>query len=95
MSWTLDGRNQVRLTHNEENHWAPAWSPDGQLIAYYVWDGILDGNLHGTIHLMAVDGRYLRQLSDGGNARDYEPDISPLGLAVSPTSNKSTTWGQA
>ena len=89
-----DGRNQVRLTHNEENHWAPAWSPDGQLIAYYVWDGILDGNLHGTIHLMAVDGRYLRQLSDGGNARDYDPDISRLGLAVSPTSNKSTTWGR-
>ena len=85
-----DGRNRVRLTHNEEHHWGPAWSPDGQVIAYYVWDG----NLQGTIHLMASDGRYIRQLSDGRNARDYDPDISPLGLAVSPTSNKSTTWGR-
>ena len=23
-----DGRNLHRLTHNEENHWAPAWSPN-------------------------------------------------------------------
>ena len=85
-----DGRNRVRLTHNEENHWGPAWSPDGQVIAYYVWDG----NLHGTIHLIASDGRYISQLSDAHDARDYDPDISPLGLAVFPASNKSTTWGK-
>ena len=89
-----DGKNRVRLTHNEESHWGPAWSPDGQVIAYYVWDGILEGKLRGTIHLMASNGRYIRQLSDGGNARDYEPDISPLGLAVSPISKTSTTWGR-
>ncbi len=88
-----DGRNRVRLTHNEEHHWGPAWSPDGQVIAYYVLDGDGPGNLHGTIHLMASDGRYIRQLSDGGNARDFEPDISPLGLAVSPTSKTTTVWG--
>ena len=88
-----DGKNLQRLTHNEENHWAPAWSPDGQVIAYYVWDGILEGKLHGTIHLMTADGRYIRQLSHGRNARDYAPDISPLGLAVSPASKTTTTWG--
>ena len=89
-----DGRNRVRLTHNEEHHSGPAWTPDGRMIAYYVWDGIGPGNFHGTIHLMASDGRYIRQLSDGDNARDFEPDISPLGLAVSPASNINTTWGQ-
>ena len=89
-----DGRNLQRLTHNEENHWDPAWSPDGQVIAYYVWDGILEGEFHGTIHLMASNGRYIRQLSDGRNARDSEPDISPLELAVSPTSTTTTTWGR-
>ena len=89
-----DGKDPVRLTHNEESHRAPSWSPDGRVIAYYVWDGILGGNFHGTIHLMASNGRYIRQLSDGGNARDYEPDISPLGLAVFPASNKTTTWGR-
>ena len=90
----VDGRNRVRLTHNEENHWSPAWSPDGRMIAYYVWDGILEGKLHGTIHLMTSDGIYLRQLSHGRHARDYQPDISPLGLAVSPASKTTTIWGR-
>ena len=86
-----DGRNRKQLTHNEEHHWGPAWSPDGQVIAYYVWDG-LSG--HSTIHLMSSDGRYIRQLSDGRNARDHGPDINPLGLAVTPASNTTTTWGR-
>ncbi len=86
-----DGRNRVQLTHNEEHHWSPAWSPDGRMIAYYVWDGFSGP---GTIHLIASDGRYIRRLSDGRNARDFEPDISPLGLAVSPASKTSTTWGR-
>ncbi len=86
-----DGKNLVRLTHNEENRWGPTWTPDGQVIAYYVWEG---GWGHRTIHLMASNGRYIRQLSNGGDALDYEPDINPLGLAVSPDSNKSTIWGR-
>ena len=88
-----DGRNRVRLTHHEEHHSGPAWSPDGQVIAYYVFDGG-PGDFLGTIHLMASDGRYIRQLSHGRNARDFEPDISPLGLAVSPASKTTTTWGR-
>ena len=89
-----DGRNLHRLTHNEENHWAPAWSPDGQVIAYYVWDGILEGKLHGMIHLMASNGKYLKQLSDVHDARDYQPDFSPVGLAVPPTSKTAAIWGR-
>ena len=86
-----DGKNRERLTHNAENNWGPAWSPDGQVIAYFV---IVDGDFHATIHLMTADGKYLRQLSDGRNARDSRPDISPLGLAVTPNSNKTTIWGR-
>ena len=89
-----DGRNLKMLTRNEENHWGPAWSPDGRNMAYWIWDGILEGKLHGTIHLMDADGRYIMQLSDAHNARDYDPDISPLGLAVSSASPTSTTWGR-
>ena len=89
-----DGENRVRLTHNEENHWGPTWSPDGRTIAYWIWDGILDGNLFGTIHLMTADGSYLKQLSNAHDARDYQPDISPVGLAVSPTSKTTTIWGR-
>ena len=89
-----DGRNRVRLTHNEEGHSGPAWTPDGRIIAFYVADGIWPGNFRSTIHLMTADGKYLRQLSDSGNARDFDPDISPLGLAVSPASKTTTTWGR-
>ena len=89
-----DGGNRVRLTHNQENHLDPAWSPDGRMIAYYVWDGILKGKLHGTIHLMTADGRYLKQLSDVHGARDYQPDFRPVGLAVSPTSKTAEIWGR-
>ena len=87
-----DGRNLQRLTHNQDNYWDPAWSPDGQTIAYWTWDGIVDGP--GTVHLMSADGRYIRQLSDGGNVIDLEPDISPLGLPVSPASKTTTIWGR-
>ncbi len=83
----------MRLTHHEKHRSGPAWSPDGQVIAYYVFGGG-PGDFRGTIHLMTSDGRYIRQLSDGRNASDFEPDISPLGLAVSPASNKSTIWGR-
>ncbi len=89
-----DGRNRVRLTHHEEHHSGPAWSPDGQVIAYSVLDGIGPVNFLGTIHLMTSDGRHIRQLSDGRNASDFEPDISPLGRAVSPASKTTTIWGR-
>ena len=89
-----DGRNRVRLTHHKEHHSDPAWSPDGQVIAYSVLDGIRPVNFRGTIHLMASDGIYIRQLSHGRNTTDFQPDISPLGLAVSPASKTSTTWGR-
>ncbi len=90
----VDGRNRVRLTHNRKSHLDPAWSPDGQVIAYWAGDDTRPEDRHGTIHLMTADGRYIRQLSDGDNARDLEPDISPLGLVVSPTSKTTTTWGR-
>ena len=88
----VDGKNRVRLTHNKEHHGRPAWSPDGRIIAYDVVDGKWPDQA--TIHLMTADGKYLRQLSDDRGARDLGPDISPLGLAVSPASKTTTTWGR-
>ena len=84
-----DGRNRKRLTHNQEHHSLPTWSPDGQTIAYAISDGRLFG---AKIHLMTADGQYLKQLSKVHDGIDYQPDFSPVGLAVSPSSNKITTW---
>ena len=88
-----DGTDRSRLTQNQQNHGDPAWSSDGRAIAYYVfWDPNRNGA--STIHLMTSDGQYLKLLSVVDDAYDAEPDIRSVGLAVSPTSNKITTWGR-
>ena len=87
-----DGTNRKRITHNEEHHGDPAWSPDGQTIAYVVSND--EFPFKSTIHLMTADGQYLKQLSDDHNASDDQPNFSPLGLAVSPASKTTTTWGK-
>ena len=84
-----DGTNRKRLTHIQGNHLDPAWSPDGQMIAYHFWDG----NGPSTLHLMTSDGRYLKQLSDVDGANDSQPDFSPVGLAVSLAAKTTTIWG--
>ncbi len=87
----VDGKNLKRLTHNEENHRGPAWSPDGEAIAYASSDEFLFG---AKIHLMTADGKYLKQLSKVRDGTDYQPDFSPVGLAVFPTSKTATIWGR-
>ncbi len=88
-----DGKNRKRLTHNQAHNMWPAWSPDGETIAYVSSKGI-DIGVREKIHLMTADGKYLRQLSDNHNGGDYKPDFGPTGLAVSPTSNEITIWGE-
>ena len=87
-----DGKNPVRLTHNKEGHSRPTWSPDGGTIAYVVSKvGIPFGR---KIHLMTADGKYIKQLSKVRDATDDYPDFGPVGLAVSPSSKSTTTWGR-
>ena len=86
-----DGGNRKKLA---DHALSPSWSPNGQVIAYYLSEGIWPGNFRSTMHLMASNGRYIRQLSDGRNARDLYPDISPLGFAVSPAAKFVTIWGK-
>ena len=87
----VDGKNLKRLTHNQEDHALPTWSPDGGTIAYAISNDFPFG---AKIHLMTADGKYLKQLSKVHDGIDYQPDFSPVGLAVSPSSNKITTWGR-
>ena len=87
-----DGKNLNRLTHNQGHHSQPTWSPDGGAIAYVVSKDLFFEDA--AIHLMTADGKYLKQLSDVQAGIDYQPDFSPVGLAVSPTSNAATIWGR-
>ena len=89
----VDGKNRVRLTHNLEDHMDPTWSPDGRQIAY-VWGPDILVNPPAKIRLMTADGKYIKQLSDEHNGNEYYPDFGPVSLAVSPASNKATTWGR-
>ena len=86
-----DGKNPMRLTHNQEQHSHPTWSPDGGAIAYASSD---DGFFGAKIHLMTADGEYLKQLSKVREGIDYQPDFSPVGLAVSPSSKTAEIWGR-
>ena len=43
---------------------------------------------------MTADGKYIKQLSKDRVGIDYQPDFSPGGLAVSPTSKTATLWGR-
>ncbi len=92
-----DGKNHKRLTnnriHKKVDNIQPTWSPDGRTISYVIFELNDVGRGRRTIHLMTADGQYLKQLSDDHNGSDYHPDFGPGGLAVSPTSKTTTTWG--
>ena len=86
-----DGTNPMRLSPKQAKHSHPTWSPDGRSIAY-ASSG--DGFLSAKIHLMTADGKHIKQLSKVREGIDYQPDFSPVGLAVSPTSKTATIWGR-
>ena len=86
-----DGKNTKGLRTMKRIIGAPTWSTDGGAIAYAISD---DGLLGAKIHLMTDDGKYLKQLSKVHDGIDYQPNFSPVGLAVSPTSKTAAIWGR-
>jgi Tol biopolymer transport system component len=66
----------IRLTESAGHDLHPAWSPDGQLIAF---ESNRDGQFH--IYLMYADGRHQRALTSGAN-KDRHPVWTPDGQAI-------------
>ena len=80
------------LTHNLPSKWRPAWSPDGNAIAYMSVGGFPIQKE--TIHLMTVDGKHLKQLSEEHTGSDTYPDwYAPVGWSVTPAASVVTIWG--
>jgi Tol biopolymer transport system component len=79
----LDGMEMTRLTFGDTDNTHPAWSPDGEWIAFESWrDGYPD------IHVMAKNGGYRRRLTTDP-AVDQFPDWSPDGEWILFDSNRS------
>ncbi|MBI5651137.1 MAG: PD40 domain-containing protein [Chloroflexi bacterium] len=72
-----DGSRQTRLTNvsNVAMDWAfPTWSPDGQEIAFEYFEG------YGTIYTVSADGKRIRKITSGFDART--PRWSPSGNKI-------------
>jgi TolB protein len=80
----------TRLTDNDANDFAPAWSPDGSRLAF-----VSDRDGDDEVFVMAADGSGVRQLTrnttnrDGGPAVDQAPRWSPDGRSIVFASNRS------
>ncbi|MBB4630408.1 prolyl oligopeptidase family serine peptidase [Sphingosinicella soli] len=75
-----------QLTQGARDHWRPAWSPDGKLIAYTAKDHAGDKTLNSEIYVLPPEGGEPRKISPTANADD-DPDWS-AGVSWSPDSRR-------
>ena len=88
-----DGSNVQRLTTTKADagSWQPAWSPDGEKIAF---SSNPDGN--GDIFVMDADGSNIRRLThtpDGEQFPSWSPDGEQIVFALSPAFGASKKAG--
>ncbi|MCB5425134.1 S9 family peptidase [Altererythrobacter sp. CC-YST694] len=74
------------ITTGARDHWHPAWSPDGSLIAYVAKDHADDRTLNYEIYVISPDGGEPRKISTFPGA-DNDPDWGS-GPSWSPDSRK-------
>ncbi len=76
-----DGSNVRRLTKYAGAAHTPAWSPDGQRIAFHLQNGHVGRNGTANIHVMNADGSNLRRLTNDPR-KHVRPAWSPDGKAI-------------
>jgi len=80
------GSNAVNLTKNWANDSRPAWSPNGQRIAF-----ASDRWGNSEIYVMNADGSNAMNLTDNA-ADDFQPAWSPDGTRIAFTSDRDGNW---
>ena len=80
-----DGGNQQRLTENRKNDWHPAWSPNGERIAFA---SDRKGDLVNIeIYVMDADGGNEHRLTEN-RVYDWQPSWSPDGERIAFVSDR-------
>ena len=82
-----DGSDVKNLTNNSANDYSPAWSPDGNRIAFYSGR---DGN--SEIYVMKADGSDVKNLTNN-STNDVSPAWSPDGNKIAFVSERDGTAG--
>lgn len=76
-----DGTDLTRLTHDPAPEYQPAWSPNGDRIAFVRSSGGTAGEAP-LIFTMDVDGSDIRRASSGEGGSDFSPSWSPDGSRI-------------
>ncbi|MFO7682192.1 MAG: hypothetical protein R6X34_19305 [Chloroflexota bacterium] len=84
-----DGSSRLRLTNNLVSDSEPAWSPDGQHIAF-----VSDRDGNQDIFVMNADGTDVIRLTNDESA-DYSPGWAPDGSKITFVSNRDGGWDKS
>jgi dipeptidyl aminopeptidase/acylaminoacyl peptidase len=86
-----DGTGLIQLTHNSAQDYYPAWSPDGESIAFSSnRDANPDGPNDHEVYVMSADGTNQRRVTDSPGS-NLEPSWSPSGTELAFRSSRHQT----
>ncbi|MGQ9682799.1 MAG: LpqB family beta-propeller domain-containing protein [Anaerolineae bacterium] len=86
--WTMrdNGTDPVRLSDGNSEDTQPAWSPDGNRLAF-----VSNRSGNRDIWIMGADGSHLTNITNSG-ADEWTPAWSPDGLYIAFSSNRDGNW---